>query len=146
MWERMMAEHLSNAGDTRLRPPQPAADEARMPAGLVTTKLIPPRPRVGAILRPRVLCRLDEVLHSRLTLLSAPAGSGKTTVIGEWLARQRCLAAWVSLDEGDNDLFYFWLYLATALEGACPGATESTLTLLREPQTPPLHSVATTLL
>lgn len=131
-----MAEPLSNADTTRLH----------VQADLLATKLIPPRPRAGAIARPRLLARLDEIPRCRLTLLSAPAGSGKTTILGEWLARQDSPVAWVGLDEGDDDPFYFWLYVATALEATCPGATGPALALLRAPQAPPLRSVVTTLL
>ncbi len=141
-----MATPLSNAEATPLRPLLSGGGDFLMHTDLVATKLIPPRLRLGAIARPRLISRLDEIHNCRLTLLSAPAGSGKTTVIGEWLAHQQSPIAWVSLDEGDDDPFYFWLYVATALEGACPGATGPTLALLRAPQTPLLRSVVTTLL
>jgi LuxR family maltose regulon positive regulatory protein len=121
-------------------------DAARAQADLVATKLIPPRPRPGVVVRPRLIRRLDDALSCRLALLSAPAGSGKTTLLGDWLARQQCPVAWVSLDDGDDDPILFWMYVTTALEGALPGATGPALALLRAPRVPPLRNITAVLL
>jgi LuxR family maltose regulon positive regulatory protein len=81
-----------------------------MSASLLTTKLYIPPPRPSLVPRPRLIERLNAGLHRRLTLVSAPAGFGKTTLLSEW-ASQRAgesadgrLIAWMSLDEGDNIL------------------------------------------
>ena len=66
--------------------------------------------------RPELLARLDEASGRRLTLVSAPAGWGKTTLVGDWLAgRAGDEAAWVALDAADNDPARFWRYVAEAL-------------------------------
>ena len=74
---------------------------------LLSTKLALPRPRPSLVLREPLLARLDEALEYKLTLLSAPAGFGKTTLVSEWIAtrgeRQDPLhVAWLSLDAGDK--------------------------------------------
>jgi LuxR family maltose regulon positive regulatory protein len=83
---------------------------------LLETKLRPPDPRSGLVARPELMERLDAAAERRLTLVSAPAGWGKTTLVGEWLAARRPGgAAWVALDGADNDPARFWRYVAEAL-------------------------------
>ena len=119
-----------------------------MPAPLLATKLyIPPsRPRV--VLRPRLVERLNEGLAagSKLTLVSAPAGFGKTTLIGEWVARCGRPVAWLSLDEGDSDPSRFLTYLIAALQTVAPGIGEGVLDVLQSLQPPPPESTLTALL
>ena len=83
---------------------------------LLQTKLYIPPPRPGLVSRPRLLERLDAGLHSKLTLISAPAGFGKTTLLSEWIANSERPVAWVSLDEGDNDPARFLAYFVAALQ------------------------------
>ena len=92
-----------------------------MATPILTTKLhIPPLGR-NLVPRPRLLERLDQGLHRKLTLVSAPAGFGKTTLLGEWLqsleagGRPPATVTWISLDEGDNDPARFSAYLAAGL-------------------------------
>src|SRR4028119_1765651 len=73
-----------------------------MSATILATKLFVPPPRPKVVLRPRLIERLDEGLHRRLTLVSAPAGFGKSTLLGEWIAGCGQQVAWLSLDEGDS--------------------------------------------
>ena len=110
------------------------------------TKLYVPPLRPGLVPRPRLVERLDRGLHGKLTLLSAPAGFGKTTLIGEWLARLDRPAAWLSLDEGDNDPVQFLSYLVAALQQVEPGAGRAVLELLRSSQLLPLQSLVASLL
>ena len=85
-------------------------------------------------------------------LVSAPAGFGKTTLLAEWLAAgpaaptDQRLAAWLSLDRGDNGLASFWTYVIAALRTAAPGVGEDALALLQAPGPPPVETVLTTLL
>ena len=93
-----------------------------MPDSLLVTKLYIPSPIVNHIPRPRLFQLLDEGLRlgRRLTLISAPAGYGKTTLISEWIHSRKWPAAWISLDEGDNDPARFFSYLGAAIQTAKP--------------------------
>ena len=86
-----------------------------MPAPILATKLYVPLPRSKTVLRPRLIERLNEGLFSgrKLTLISASAGFGKTTLVSEWIAGCERPVAWLSLDEGDNDITRFLTYLVT---------------------------------
>ena len=119
-----------------------------MPAPLLATKLYIPPPRRRVVLRPRLIERLNEGLAAgnKLTLVSAPAGFGKTTLVGEWVAGCGQPAAWLSLDEGDKDPCRFLTYLIAALLRVAPGIGEGTSTLLQSPEPPPLESTLTALL
>jgi LuxR family maltose regulon positive regulatory protein len=83
---------------------------------LLTTKLYIPSTRPELVSRPRLTERLNEGLHRKLTLISAPAGFGKTTLVSEWVAGCERPAAWLSLDEGDNDPTRFLAYFIAALQ------------------------------
>jgi len=113
---------------------------------LLTTKLHVPPLRHGLVRRPRLLQRLDEglALGRRLTLISAPAGFGKTTLLSEWIADCGLRIAdcgWLSLDEGDNDPARFWAYLIAALRTVHATIGEGARSVLQSPQPPPAESV-----
>lgn len=119
------------------------AEETGVP--LLSTKLhIPPR-RPSLVPRPRLVARLDQALSSqhRLTLVSAKAGMGKTTLVSEWLHHQERPAQWLSLDESDSDPRRFLGYLLAALGQA---GLQSRLNHLEAPQLPPAEAVATELI
>lgn len=88
---------------------------------LLATKLFIPTTRPKLVSRPRLIKQLNLGLHSKLTLISAPAGFGKTTLLSKWLQIEREDASspfyltWLSLDEGDNDPVRFLTYLISAL-------------------------------
>ena len=84
-----------------------------MATPFLKTKLYIPPVRPELVPRPRLIERLNAGLHRKLTLVSAPAGSGKTTLLSEWASGRP--VAWLSLDEGDNDLIRFLTYLVAAL-------------------------------
>lgn len=119
-----------------------------MSAPILTTKLYLPPPRPKVVLRPRLIERLNEGLSSdcKLTLISAPAGFGKTTLVGEWIATHGCSVAWLSLDEGDNDPARFLSYLVVALQTIKTGIGKGLLAALQSPQPPSTESILTTLL
>jgi LuxR family maltose regulon positive regulatory protein len=83
---------------------------------LLATKLRLPRQRPGAVPRSRLVHRLTEATARELTLVCAPAGSGKTTLVADWARTARRPVTWLTLDEGDNDVVRFWRYLAAALD------------------------------
>jgi LuxR family maltose regulon positive regulatory protein len=98
------------------------------------------------VLRPRLLERLNEGLHRKLTLISAPAGFGKTTLVSEWLAGCERPAAWLSLDEGENDPTRFLTYLVAALQTIAATIGEGVLGVLQSSQPPPTEAMLTALL
>ncbi len=87
-----------------------------MPTPILATKLYIPPPRSQVVLRPRLEERLKEGLHRKLTLISASAGFGKTTLVSESIANCGRPTAWLSLDEGDSDPARFISYLVAALQ------------------------------
>ncbi|MDQ1642869.1 MAG: hypothetical protein QOJ90_2220, partial [Actinomycetota bacterium] len=103
---------------------------------LLDSKYRVPGRRPGALARPRLTGRLDGAPQAALTLLSAPAGFGKTTLLTEWLATLPDVSdggpsvGWLSIDQGDNDPALFWTYVATAIEAAVGGVGSSALPLL----------------
>ena len=128
-----------------------------MPEPLLLTKLYAPPPRHNLVLRPRLIERLNEGVSSgrKLTLISAPAGFGKTTLISEWIAGpkqcppgQVCgnSVAWLSLDEADNDPARFVSYLVAALQTIKSGIGEGLLASLRSPQPMQIETILTSLL
>src|SRR5215213_7369522 len=117
-----------------------------MSTPILATKLYVPPPRPEAVPRPHLIERLNEGLRRRLILVCAPAGFGKTTLLSEWVATLPRPAAWLSLDEGDNDPTHFLAYLVAALRTIAPDVGEGALGMLRSPQPPPTESVTTALL
>jgi LuxR family maltose regulon positive regulatory protein len=119
-----------------------------MSAPILATKLFVPPPRPNLVLRPRLIERLNAGLNagSRLTLISAPAGFGKTTLVSEWFADSQRPVAWLSLDEGDNDPAQFLMYLVAALQTLAPKIGTGVLATLQSPQPPPIESVLTALI
>jgi LuxR family maltose regulon positive regulatory protein len=96
--------------------------------------------------RPRLIERLNAGLHRKLTLISAPAGFGKTTLLSEWVTGCERPVAWVSLDGGDNDPTRFWSYFIAALQTVHPGIGETALAALQSPQSPPIEALLTGLI
>ncbi len=116
-----------------------------MTARLLSAKfaLPPARPRARVVVRPRLLTRLDEVYP--LTLVAAPAGFGKTTLVAEWAHAQPAGLAWLALDADDNDLPRFLTYLCAALGRLWPTVGQTALALLQAPQAPSAAATLTAL-
>ncbi len=139
-----------------------------MPTPLLATKLYIPPPRPKVVRRHRLIARLNDGLHRNLTLIAAPAGFGKTTLLSDWIAartadRGRRTAtitsslspqssarstrvAWLSLDDGENDPTRFLAYLVAALQTVAPRIGAGLSAVLRSPQPPPTTSILTALL
>jgi LuxR family maltose regulon positive regulatory protein len=113
---------------------------------LLSTKLFTPPVRKNLVPRPRLIERLNEGLEGRLTLISAPAGFGKTTLVSEWLAGCQRPVAWLSLDEGDNDTTCFLTYFIAALQTIAANIGKGLLVILQSPQPSPIEAILTTLL
>jgi LuxR family transcriptional regulator, maltose regulon positive regulatory protein len=110
---------------------------------LISTKLRVPQARPKLVARPRLAERLNPESGRKLTLITAPAGFGKTTLLGEWVAGrsdERSIA-WASLDEGDNDPARFLSYLVAALRTIEDGFGEGILSSLRAPGSPPVEAL-----
>lgn len=114
-----------------------------MPDSFLSTKLLIPPTRANLVNRPRLTQRLNDGLSYKLTLISAPAGFGKTTIVSSWIDNlnapiveqgvqdyMRVEAAWVSLDERDNDPGLFWHYVIAAIKSIFPGFGERVQTVL----------------
>ncbi len=114
---------------------------------LLATKLyVPrPRPRPGFLARPRLLERLTEGTAHELTLICAPAGFGKTSLLGDWARRGQQPVAWLSLDGGESDPARFWRYVAAALDGMRAGVRQRVDALFQSAQ-PPLEAAVTVLI
>jgi LuxR family transcriptional regulator, maltose regulon positive regulatory protein len=115
------------------------------PSSLVRTKLYRPRTSSDVIPRARLIEHLNTGLSGNVTLISAPAGFGKTTLLVEWLGTSERRTAWLSLDENDNELRVFVHLLAAALQTVFTDACQATASLLKAPQLPPAERVATLL-
>jgi LuxR family maltose regulon positive regulatory protein len=135
---------------------------------LLATKISMPPPRPHLVARTHLLERWHAGLMGKLTLISAPAGFGKTTLVSAWLATRtegqglsaestmaslsppssvlRTRVAWVSLDASDNDPTRFWTYVITDLETVYPHVGMSTMALLRSPEPPRMEAILTPLL
>ncbi|MDP9375352.1 MAG: helix-turn-helix transcriptional regulator, partial [Chloroflexota bacterium] len=113
---------------------------------LLVTKLRVPRAAAPRVPRQRLRERLAEGLAGPLTLVCAPAGYGKTTLLADHVARDGRPVAWLSLDAADNDPARFWGYVLAALEAARPGVGAVAQALLRSPQPPPPTTILTTLI
>lgn len=123
--------------------------ENRGPTQILSTKLQAPGAGRDLIPRPRIVERLNGILDHRLTLLSAPAGFGKTTALAQWIAslqRQRVAAGWLSLDKDDSDPARFLRYLIGAFQSARPGVGETALQLMEGPQRPTHQTILTPLI
>src|SRR5207237_6075096 len=98
---------------------------------ILATKLYLPRLRPNVVSRPRLLERLNEGLHRKLTLIAAPAGFGKTTLVSAWVEGIERPTAWLSLDEGQNDPARFLAYLVAALQTIAANIGEGVLGVLQ---------------
>ena len=120
-----------------------------MVAPILATKLYIPPPRPKMVSRPRLIDQLNEGLHRKLTLISAPAGFGKTTLVSDWLNHKDEASpvypfkvAWLSLDEGDSEPTRFLAYLVAALQTVDKQFGADVLGMLQLP----IETVLTTLL
>ena len=105
------------------------------------TKLCVPPLRSSWISRLRLFKRMDEGFERKLTLISAPAGFGKTTRLVDWVHRHKIPVAWFSVDKADNDPLHFLTYVILGLQNLDAGTGRAALTMLQSPQPPPIESI-----
>jgi LuxR family maltose regulon positive regulatory protein len=116
---------------------------------LIDTKFFVPHSPHPLFVRSRLLPLLDESLRRKMTLVSAPAGYGKTTLLATWLQSRPKgdpRVAWLSLEAGDNDPQHFWAYVLTALDRSSPGVATQALSALRTDQAPPFETALASLI
>lgn len=113
---------------------------------ILATKLYRPQLRPHLVPRSRLIERLNTGRRGKLTLISAPAGFGKTTLVSEWLTSCDTPIAWLSLDNSDNDPVRFLAYLITALQAIAPHVGKTALGMLQMPQASAIDAALTTLL
>ena len=115
---------------------------------ILATKLHIPSVRPGLVPRPSLIERLNQGLHRKLTLISAPAGFGKTTLLGEWIPHSPRCVTWLSLDEGDKESMQFWTYFIHSLQRLRPDLGSNALMLLQSQAqtTSPITSILTSLI
>jgi LuxR family maltose regulon positive regulatory protein len=133
---------LLASGAAEKNQPHPSAAPSRQVLG---TKLHRPRIFPHAVPRERLFEQIDHWLKRPLTLVSAPAGYGKSTLISQYLATRNCTAAWISLDERDNDLRTFLTYWVEAIRQAVPRALAESASLLAATRLPPPRVLTATL-
>src|SRR6266487_1989414 len=146
--ETLSLARLEEIAQTLLREQQPAHALERGML-VLSGRLAPPRLPNALVERERLLLALDGALATPLTLLCAPAGFGKTTLLSTWADRHTAQVAWLSLDELDTSPTRFWVSLIAALRrcrGYAASLGETTVALLQSPQPPPLPTILTTLL
>lgn len=114
--------------------------------GLLHTKLMPPRLPSALIQRDQLLERLDLGLTKKVSLVMAPTGFGKTTLVRMWITSRNIQAAWVTLDRNDNDLTRFWTYVCSALRTIDPNVGKTTLSMLMASQPPSFELLLTPLI
>lgn len=113
---------------------------------LLKTKLAIPPLRANVVNRPRLLKQLNEGANRKLSLLSAPPGFGKTTLLSEWIHKKKFPAAWFSIDEKDNDPISFLTYVIAALQTLDKNWGQPALELIQSPQLPSFESTIFTLI
>ncbi|PDV97455.1 LuxR C-terminal-related transcriptional regulator [Candidatus Chloroploca asiatica] len=134
-----------------------------MSTSLLATKLYRPPPQPNSVLRPRLLTQLNDGLRRNLTLIAAPAGFGKTTLLSQWLpslerrtqtveqagndqSNPALRSAWLTLDEGDREPARFLAYLVAALQSVVPQLGAGLMASLLAPQPPPTDVAMTDLI
>src|SRR5512145_751937 len=98
---------------------------------ILATKFYIPIPRPKIVLRPRLVDQLNQGLHRKLTIISAPAGFGKTTLVREWIVNFKRPVAWLSLDAGDNEITRLLTYLIAALQTIVPNIGAEALRIVQ---------------
>jgi len=113
---------------------------------ILATKLNIPLRRPDLVPRPHLIERVNDGLTRKLTLISAPAGFGKTTLVSMWAAQASMPVAWLSLEEQENDLTRFLAYIITAIQGVDPEIGKNAQSILQTPQLPSYETILTSVI
>lgn len=140
------AQALSRAQARASDSPSFASPLSETEPGLLVTRLAPPHLPHTLVQRDHLLATLDGAFSSPLTLLSASAGWGKTTLLSSWASRHPHQIAWLALDALDNELPRFWTAVIAALRTRVPGVGALALAMLHAPEPPSVSAMVTALL
>jgi LuxR family transcriptional regulator, maltose regulon positive regulatory protein len=143
-WRSRSREGRSHDGSPA-QGPRPQVGQGSMSIPVLATKLHVPTPPPNVVLRTRLVQRLNGGLYRKLTLICAPAGFGKTTLVSVWAAGCDQRVGWLSLDDGDTNLSRFLVHLVSAVRTVAPSTGEAVLGFLQSPQPPPMESTLTCL-
>ena len=113
---------------------------------MLLTKLHIPPAGNNVVHRTELFEKLNSGLSRKLILVSAPAGYGKTTLLSDWIIQNKIPAAWLSLDNGDNDPAVFLSYIISGIQSIHKEFGQSALQLLNSPNTPSVESIASLLI
>jgi LuxR family maltose regulon positive regulatory protein len=108
---------------------------------LLHTKLFIPRALPKIIERSNLIRKFNEGIKTRLILVTAPAGCGKTTLLSKFMKQSNIHVAWVSLDDRDNEQIRFWSYFIAALQTLDASPGKSAQVMLQSHQTPPIENI-----
>ena len=122
-----------------------AENESATDVAILKSKLYPPTITADIIPRPKLMERLEAGRTRPLTLVSAPAGYGKSTLINNWLEQTDWASVWISLDTDDGDLRQFLSYFLCAVQTVFPDNCKKTMKLIKAPQLPPLSALVSSL-
>ncbi len=121
--------------------PQHTQSRDQLVDNTLKTKLFIPPARKDAVNRPRLIKQINQGVQGVLTLVSAPAGFGKTTLLANWAAQSSAPIGWLTLDADDNEPVRFLTYLIMALKSIRPGTGEASLEMIASPQPPPPQTI-----
>lgn len=113
---------------------------------LLQTKLYAPEIQSDFVVRPHLIEKLESGTQRKLTVVTAPAGFGKTTLVMQWLSHIDHSISWLSLDENDNDMTRFLSYFVAAIQQSDPQIGHTLQELIRSPQSIPIETMLTTLI
>src|ERR671929_847444 len=122
--------HRQDGGTHDTRPPGAAAPQ--LPTFFLRTKLLPPRPAPSLLPRPRLVERLQQNLAHAVTLVTAPAGSGKTTLVADFIRTGARPFVWYQLDQADSDPLVFLGYVTHGIKQIVPGFGDATMSYMHE--------------
>jgi LuxR family maltose regulon positive regulatory protein len=131
---------ITNIG-IALPDPSEVIGKRKTTSNVLLTKLHISPPGDQTVHRPQLFEKLKASLRTKLLLVSAPAGFGKTTLISDWIIQENIAAAWYSLDKSDNDASEFISYMISAIQGLNPGFGENAMRLLHSPTKVSLESI-----
>ena len=128
--------------------PQQTKRSSEVPSSypLLKTKLYIPTPPFGRVIRSGLVDHLSAIKQKALTLISAPAGFGKTTLLAEWIAQTSLPVAWLSLDNGDNDPYRFLSYLIEAMESIQEDIGAEARQIMQSAELVPVHIILASLI